>query len=818
LADIRNVCTAKHIFTIRLYNRYFKQNFKTMEMKTTQGFLLIFFLFICVSILKAQTDSLSTLSRDELTFSFIKKAETNDLKIVTASRSAKSIDELPVTLYIISRNEILANGYVTLADVLKSVPGMRVSQPGSSEDGETFLMRGLRGNYYTKILINNAPVAPSVSGTTVISAQLPIRQAERIEIIFGPAAAVYGADATAGVINIITKTADSHVFSQADIMLGQNGYQYENFTVGGKAGKNRNILQYSIYGSRMSFSDMNIITTKDNVYHPLNYIVMQTTLAEATKALQLESVYEFDFEKLETVGLATHDFFPVNYKGTLSNPIINRIPQSSQAVGIDLRFKGLRIGYNKTYMRIHSSIGLNTFLYRFDNPENFIGYTQDLVSVSYDKGGDKFASTSNFSYLRHRMDNYSSRGLTYLHDIDNVFVYNASDDVLMEQLFTYIPNKKLEFVSGVTFRYSGNLPTTNELWHPFETDYYSAFSTKKIPDDDIFGDFGFNPITFYNAGFFGQAYIGLKRMKIIAGIRHDRNSMYGTATNPRFALLYKFGKRFSVRTSTGYAYKAPAPNIAYYSIAIPAMKGNDPNKLDYAVIPNPNLKPEKFIAGETAFRYVFNQNTVFDISFFSYEIENLIYGVPIEIDTLEYPRASVSGDQTFTRQYINQKDARTLLNGIQASLLTKNLFPRLHIGAEITLSLTNGQENLAGDSVVKIDDMRLQPGFFLQARLWSEPIENLYISAQNIVTSMWYRSYMPSEEYYYMPYSQIDGYYSLDVSASYQISKQLNFFFKVINVFDTQYGGIDATGLDIDMQYNPQLRRNFRMGISFSFE
>ena len=74
-------------------------------------------------------------------------------EIVSASRTIKKVEEIPVTVHIISRREILENGYFTLVDALKTVPGIRVSQPGSAMEGETFMIRGLHGNYYCKACI-----------------------------------------------------------------------------------------------------------------------------------------------------------------------------------------------------------------------------------------------------------------------------------------------------------------------------------------------------------------------------------------------------------------------------------------------------------------------------------------------------------------------------------------------------------------------------------------------------------------------------------------------------------------------------------------
>src|SRR4030043_2483051 len=197
--------------------------------------------------------------------------DTSEIEIVTASRTSKNLSDLPVTIHIITHEEILLNQYNSLTDILKTMPGIRVSQPGSGETGDYFEIRGLTGNFYSKILLNGIPIKPSVVKGMPIGAQIPVRQAERIEIIYGPASAIYGADAVAGVINIITKEADQGTFARADISLGQNDYNYFNFTIGGKAGKNNNILKYTFYGRKKEFNDMKIKYDIEKFYNPLNY-------------------------------------------------------------------------------------------------------------------------------------------------------------------------------------------------------------------------------------------------------------------------------------------------------------------------------------------------------------------------------------------------------------------------------------------------------------------------------------------------------------------------------------------------------------------
>ncbi len=188
-----------------------------------QKLLCVVLLCTWVHMAISQQDT-SYLDYDELHWSDIDQfsIKENVTKVVAATRTEQDLEDLPFTVFVITAKEIREQGYFTLVDALKHLPGIRVSQPGSGLDGETFMMRGLYGNTYAKILINDVPIRPSVVGAMPIGSQLPIRQAERIEVIYGPAATIYGPDAAAGIINIILKDSDYPTYAQADIEVGSD--------------------------------------------------------------------------------------------------------------------------------------------------------------------------------------------------------------------------------------------------------------------------------------------------------------------------------------------------------------------------------------------------------------------------------------------------------------------------------------------------------------------------------------------------------------------------------------------------------------------
>ena len=183
-------------------------------------------LFLLIPVcLAAQPDSSAIISLDVLNAEDLNPELLTDQQTITsASRLPQDIRDIPYTGYVITNEQIRQRGYATLVDVMKDLPGVKVSQPGSAIHGETFLMRGLFGNYYVKILVDDLPIQPSATSGMPIGAQLPVAQAERIEVLFGPAAAIYGADAMAGVINIVTKKADKPYFLDADIAARVPGH------------------------------------------------------------------------------------------------------------------------------------------------------------------------------------------------------------------------------------------------------------------------------------------------------------------------------------------------------------------------------------------------------------------------------------------------------------------------------------------------------------------------------------------------------------------------------------------------------------------
>ena len=186
---------------------------------------------------------LETLKKGDL----IVPSEDKRLEEFVIGRMDEASRDMPQKTYVITKRDIFQHDCITLVDVLKIIPGFRVSQPGSAQLGEIFGIRGFVGNSNMTILINGSPINPTSTPGMPIGAQLPIRQAERIEITVGPSI-FYGTSSAAGVINIVISEIERPVEANSSISIGENGLRLINTTISGKSGKGKNLLGYSLFG------------------------------------------------------------------------------------------------------------------------------------------------------------------------------------------------------------------------------------------------------------------------------------------------------------------------------------------------------------------------------------------------------------------------------------------------------------------------------------------------------------------------------------------------------------------------------------------
>jgi vitamin B12 transporter len=127
--------------------------------------------------------------------------------IVTATRQETRVSEALADVTVIDRTELEKSGQDTLADVLVRQPGIQYSSNGGFGAAASFYLRGANANQ-TKVLVDGIALSSSNVGGAPLFHLIPLADIERVEILRGPAATLYGADAVGGVIHIITRRGE----------------------------------------------------------------------------------------------------------------------------------------------------------------------------------------------------------------------------------------------------------------------------------------------------------------------------------------------------------------------------------------------------------------------------------------------------------------------------------------------------------------------------------------------------------------------------------------------------------------------------------
>ena len=114
--------------------------------------------------------------------------------VVTGTRNEVLLKDSPVRVEVIDKKQTVSTAMVNIGDLLREQSGM-------------ILTMGL-GADYTQILIDGQPMIGRVAGVLDLS-RISVGNVERVEVVKGPMSSLYGSEALAGVINIITKKPDA---------------------------------------------------------------------------------------------------------------------------------------------------------------------------------------------------------------------------------------------------------------------------------------------------------------------------------------------------------------------------------------------------------------------------------------------------------------------------------------------------------------------------------------------------------------------------------------------------------------------------------
>jgi iron complex outermembrane receptor protein len=144
--------------------------------------------------------------------------------VESAARHKQEIGMSPSAITVITREDIEASGANTIPDLLRIVPGMEVIFHTSTTSVISARLHWTNENYHFLVLIDGREASIELLGQTIFEIEpISVEDIQRIEVIRGPGSALYGANATAGVISITTRAISEETSGWAMVSAGELG-------------------------------------------------------------------------------------------------------------------------------------------------------------------------------------------------------------------------------------------------------------------------------------------------------------------------------------------------------------------------------------------------------------------------------------------------------------------------------------------------------------------------------------------------------------------------------------------------------------------
>jgi len=169
-----------------------------------------------------------------------------DVEVSTVSRTESTVGRSPAAVFVITDEMIRRSGARSIPEVLRMVPGVQVARIDANKWAVT--IRGFSGRFANKLLVQidgRSVYTPLFGGVFWDVQDVVLEDVERIEVIRGPGATVWGANAVNGIINIITKRASQ---TQGTYVQGGAGSEESGFTTARYGGQIGQDVHYRVYG------------------------------------------------------------------------------------------------------------------------------------------------------------------------------------------------------------------------------------------------------------------------------------------------------------------------------------------------------------------------------------------------------------------------------------------------------------------------------------------------------------------------------------------------------------------------------------------
>ena len=517
-------------------------------------------------------DTLESMSLDDL----MKQRAALHEDSTTASGTDEALRDAPASMIVLDAQTLQRRGYDSLDDILSGLPGFDTITTNGTLQTIAY-QRGYRTPWTqrTLFLINGKVDNNLWNHTAQFSRQYPVNMIERVEVLHGPAGAVYGPNAFLGVINVITRDSsrleDGETFAEASLIAGDFDSRSVDLAVGGRQG----VFSFD-FGAKWFVSDEPGIddysswgfTDESLLSDPVRWgpgigdgIDPATGAASPPGDIDVDGVVEAN-ERINGNALGSYSD-PTDDYGYMG----------------EVRFGDWELGV----------IGWKT-------EEGYGPY----YSFADAQPGTPWIHESNQAYLNHhflaneavavktelvlRSSAVGGNWAESFADFISLSTFQTNDKAWrIEQTYTYDPGDNLQISGGLKYEEKDltKVYMITNYWDgggvslaqgPTSSTGYSSDGSGIRAVDDISSE---NPTPFFppaeasipafnlnrteDVGAYVQGIWDSGPWRINAGLRHDHNSDYHSVTNPRGAIVYHQNPRTSYKLVYGEAFQEPSP-------------------------------------------------------------------------------------------------------------------------------------------------------------------------------------------------------------------------------------------------------------------
>ncbi len=689
-----------------------------------------FILLLCLPLFAQET------SKDIYQMSI---EELMNLEVTTSAKMEQKQWEASSQVVVITAEEIQQRGYQDLTDVLRELPYFQIqSEYGHWTKGAIVNVRGHRsgdsGNNKFLIMLDGLKLSDDAEeGIYMGMNSIPVVGLKQIEIVYGPNSTLYGKDAYAAMINLITYKED-HLLAGIDFGTYKSRDVHFGFTRSFSEHIKAHLL-YADYSSNEQ-NPIGISATYKN-----RHIFPDTPYTKRFYRASKNSMINFGFSYY---GFSTQ-YVLYNLQGSETyggNPdyyVSEYSTQSRQFNRVNM------MSYDHDFTdRFHLKAYATNKKYEFD-PQTANLYLADLNRPPRLNADDSTYYTNPF-YAYGGRKYYYFKTLSYRGGLKT----------------TYKVDEHFSNVSGIEYNWISGIPVVSEGkgGKPISTASQQKTLEHRFTEKSVYSEFSY---------YFCNYFLGT------AGSRLDMSTVYGSVLTSRLGLVYKPDRQiFKFILAQGYL--APSVSQRYFE-----------SVTNFSWIrPNDNLEPERNTGLSFVWEY-FGDSFRFSSNIF---YNRLTEGIQESVTTGDSAQIVLSGDTLLVPILQSQNVGSGYRWGFSFAL-TKQFYKRM-VELSLNYSYLNGRDELPGKNILLKDNLTsghtLNGALQLNYHSYGLYLAGNWSSARRILShhaNSAYANLVDADGYdYFEPVLLVNAHLRAN-----HLAEHLSAFLHIHNLFNTEYYG-----------------------------